>query len=641
MTNVFTNVSDVQDDHTGHVTAGYVQLSINVALFLLGILIVVSNFLTILTVCTTKVLRTLQNKYIIALAKADMFVGISNLLLLIQKYAKPPTHWTECQYNTAILYSSINYSLFILLSVALDRYLYIVHPFIYMRHVTSRKIAISLVVEWTLATAHGFLAAYLPRGGGDIEARNNGRCTIYRVEKCDPLKAFQLPYVRYEFPAVFCLVCCGTLVLYGLIARTAKKHWDRKVKRLHLLKSADKSLPCGETFPVRSVKIKLRLFTKCKETKASNADVNMSSVGSRCPLSSNIVLQPVSTSMEMAGDNRSSSNEETSRTHFDTNERIDTGIDIMTDTGIDVMTDTGIDVMTDTGIGVLTDDGIDVMKDTGIDLQKATVIDVLTDTGIDIPTGIDQTTAAAFTKSKCQISKIDTRHWTFSSPSKLTNSDTCQSTVTEASNLLTLLHPKSDTLSVKTQSQREPFDSPPMTRSSVGHSNNTADIIITGQSSCVAQNVCPTSSMSCPSTGSIGHRTSSNEPPGPLPALPSNGRSILSSIPTPAPPARAAMTSSDEATNVSGERRVKACVNLKSLRWLRLMVVVFGLFLVCWAPIMISILVSWSQPLAPVVTDVFSMLGLANSAVNFFLYAFHTRHFRQMITRRIIGRCRD
>ncbi|XP_059159068.1 uncharacterized protein LOC131943072 [Physella acuta] len=159
------------------------DITVSVFYFTLCVVIVCSNGITLVAMCKTPALRALQ-----------------------------------CQYTIACLYSSITISMFTMCSVAADRYIYIVHPFFYLRHMTAKIIVCNILSQWGLATIYGFMSAYI---------------SIRGTQKwCDPILSIQQDYFSYVIPVCFVAISIGIAIMYGLIARTAKQHFDRKVRRL-------------------------------------------------------------------------------------------------------------------------------------------------------------------------------------------------------------------------------------------------------------------------------------------------------------------------------------------------------------------------------------------------------------------------
>lgn len=73
--------------------------------------------------------------------------------------------------------------------------------------------------------------------------------------------------------------------------------------------------------------------------------------------------------------------------------------------------------------------------------------------------------------------------------------------------------------------------------------------------------------------------------------------------------------------------------SLASLRWMKQMILVFGLFVLCWTPTMVSILISTVREPDQKVVYVLGMFGIANSAVNFFVYSLCNKTYLEVIKR--------
>lgn len=80
--------------------------------------------------------------------------------------------------------------------------------------------------------------------------------------------------------------------------------------------------------------------------------------------------------------------------------------------------------------------------------------------------------------------------------------------------------------------------------------------------------------------------------------------------------------------------------SLANLRWMKQMIMVFGLFFVCWAPCMVCSSVSIVYQPSREVFYVLSMFGMSNSAVNFFVYSLYNKTFRKAIKNSCRYRCR-
>ncbi|BFZ07903.1 hypothetical protein BsWGS_10942 [Bradybaena similaris] len=104
-----------------------------------------------------------------------------------------------------------------MLSIAVDRYFYIVHPFVHMRHVTPRRISIFIIVQWILAGLYGIVPIY-----------------IFNAEEskgCNPFYVLSRRFVAFSHPILFFIDCVGIGITYGLIAKVARQHSSQKNKR--------------------------------------------------------------------------------------------------------------------------------------------------------------------------------------------------------------------------------------------------------------------------------------------------------------------------------------------------------------------------------------------------------------------------
>ncbi|XP_012938159.1 uncharacterized protein LOC106011797 [Aplysia californica] len=148
------------------------------------------------------------------------------LLLAMKIYFLQPITWLiySCRAELAILFTSLSVSLLNMLSIAADRYLYIVHPIVHMRVVTARRVQLVILVEWVVSILLGVLLVYF-FSFSDTQNCNN------------ILNTMQNKIVSATYTVLYLLCTLGTGVLYGLIARVAKTHSDRRRRRLEQAKS--------------------------------------------------------------------------------------------------------------------------------------------------------------------------------------------------------------------------------------------------------------------------------------------------------------------------------------------------------------------------------------------------------------------
>ena len=130
-------------------------LAMPVIMILMTILICGGNCLTILAVWKTPSLQTMPNMFIVSLAVADFITGMAygyDSLWYIS-YTEVFIYNCKacCLLSVFMLYLSLHMSMACVIAIALDRYIYIMHPFLYIRVVTAFTIQIIIAVIWTLS----------------------------------------------------------------------------------------------------------------------------------------------------------------------------------------------------------------------------------------------------------------------------------------------------------------------------------------------------------------------------------------------------------------------------------------------------------------------------------------------------------
>uniref|UniRef100_A0A2C9LRR0 G-protein coupled receptors family 1 profile domain-containing protein n=1 Tax=Biomphalaria glabrata TaxID=6526 RepID=A0A2C9LRR0_BIOGL len=159
----------------------YQAMMVSVILTLCVIILLV-NSLTLVVHCRTKALRNIQ-----------------------------------CLYVLGSLFTSITVSLVTMLSVAIDRYVYILHPFVYRRTVTSLRVSVLILMQWVLSAGQGYMAAFI--------------LNTSDPNLCNPFHALTTAAVRYYLPVMYFASTIVIGVTYGLIARTAQRHHKMKYRR--------------------------------------------------------------------------------------------------------------------------------------------------------------------------------------------------------------------------------------------------------------------------------------------------------------------------------------------------------------------------------------------------------------------------
>ncbi|XP_070569888.1 allatostatin-A receptor-like [Ptychodera flava] len=146
----------------------------------MGVIGTIGNFLVVLVVWLTPSMRTTTNFLIVNLAAADL---LTSALMIANKY---PTNafdlhvpeglagelFCRLYYNGDFFWISIRESTFGLLLVTLERYLALVHPFLYGIYCTNSRVAIAVVISWTFA-------AFIQMGILSFHHAEGGHCILF------------------------------------------------------------------------------------------------------------------------------------------------------------------------------------------------------------------------------------------------------------------------------------------------------------------------------------------------------------------------------------------------------------------------------------------------------------------------------
>ena len=181
------------------------------AAFVLGLLICLLNLLTVTAVCRVGALRTVANMHVVSLAAADLLVGlvlpVYGLSFVAPFSLLVATSKAACTLIYTWLYVSVTSSVLTLSLVSLDRYVFILHPFLYQRRLNARNTGVVIVLAWGLAVAWGTVPAYWNHFD------DPGVCRWFLYEE----------YERVAGTAIFSGAILITGTFYGLIVRFALK----------------------------------------------------------------------------------------------------------------------------------------------------------------------------------------------------------------------------------------------------------------------------------------------------------------------------------------------------------------------------------------------------------------------------------
>ncbi|XP_005111105.1 beta-4C adrenergic receptor-like [Aplysia californica] len=180
---------------------------------LLCLFICTGNVLTILAILRTGALRTFSNVYVAGLAVADFLVGVSlSLLALFMIPRLRQTlyfqHINLCVFMQGIVIGMVLLSVEHLCMISVERYLYIVKPYLYHRIITKNVVATTMVVAWTLGIFYSLAPQFSYRPYGEIPV-------------CDPSENLPVEYLVYSNTVIYFITVAVIIVMYTRILKVA------------------------------------------------------------------------------------------------------------------------------------------------------------------------------------------------------------------------------------------------------------------------------------------------------------------------------------------------------------------------------------------------------------------------------------
>ncbi|XP_041364170.1 adenosine receptor A3-like [Gigantopelta aegis] len=177
--------------------------------WLLALSIVLSNSLTILVVWRSPSLRTIPNMYIIALAVADMFTGLSVPFFTLTDFPSMMVYLATrpylCLARYLLIYTFLSNSFLCIFCIALDRFVFLVYPLRYQRIFTIRKTGFIILSTWVVSLWVGLSTLW--------NMNWQGKCEFYSI-LC---RRYQLYFLVPYMGAIMLL----TAALYIGITRVA------------------------------------------------------------------------------------------------------------------------------------------------------------------------------------------------------------------------------------------------------------------------------------------------------------------------------------------------------------------------------------------------------------------------------------
>ncbi|CAO1441439.1 unnamed protein product [Diamesa serratosioi] len=177
--NVTLNGVEIEDDNNNPFVLNLADLILVVLFCLMIIITIIGNTLVILSVITTRRLRTVTNCFVMSLAVADWLVGIAVMPPAVAVHLMGSWHlgWILCDIWISLDVLLCTASILSLCAISIDRYLAVTQPLNYSRRRRSKRLAMLMIlVVWILAlaiTCPPILGWYEPGRRALLECRYN------------------------------------------------------------------------------------------------------------------------------------------------------------------------------------------------------------------------------------------------------------------------------------------------------------------------------------------------------------------------------------------------------------------------------------------------------------------------------------
>ncbi|GFO18067.1 adenosine receptor a1-like [Plakobranchus ocellatus] len=121
---------------------------------------IIGNSIVLTAILRTRKLHTVTNVFVGNLAVADIAVGFLVAPLAALSFKGLPRNFYGCVLVNSLILLFTNVSIFMLLAVALERFVAIKEPFMYQRVMTLRRAVMYNIAVWVLGTVLGLVPMY-------------------------------------------------------------------------------------------------------------------------------------------------------------------------------------------------------------------------------------------------------------------------------------------------------------------------------------------------------------------------------------------------------------------------------------------------------------------------------------------------
>ena len=174
----------------------------------LSILTMAGNGFIIFLVCSKRQLRTKTNAFVISLAVADFFVGMSVIPPML--FCEMTTGCEPHSYEINLVRWLFGFaSVANLCSLVVDRYIAVVKPLKYLTFMTRRRVIQMVSLSWGIRVAHATISGL--------------NWHIFKISFLFKI-SFWMSVIFFEFLPCLILIFCFSSMLYAIHTRTTTKN---------------------------------------------------------------------------------------------------------------------------------------------------------------------------------------------------------------------------------------------------------------------------------------------------------------------------------------------------------------------------------------------------------------------------------
>ena len=187
----------------------------------MGLVSIIGNSIVLAAILRTRQLHTITNVFVGNLAIADIAVGVLVAPLAALSFEGLPRHFYGCVAVNSLILLFTNVSIFMLLAVALERFLAIKEPFTYQRVMTVRRAIFINMVVWLIGVVFGLVPMY---------GWNSGN---RELDSCQFTAVISYQYMVYfQFFGLVLVPLSLMLAIYIYILIIVRRH-TRQTNALH------------------------------------------------------------------------------------------------------------------------------------------------------------------------------------------------------------------------------------------------------------------------------------------------------------------------------------------------------------------------------------------------------------------------